>query len=157
MGNIKNANLSVGVDNNTTDVGGRQTDYSFSYSQRFFNNRIQIVIGGKVSTGAEASNDAESFINNISLEYRLDESATRYIRIFYDKNYESILDGEVTEGGVGLVLRKKLDKLGELFIFKRKRKERREQREAKEAAALKEQEDKEKQTEDIKVEKKENE
>ena len=110
MGNIKNANLSVGVDNNTTDVGGRQTDYSFSYSQRFFNNRIQIVIGGKVSTGAEASNDAESFINNISLEYRLDESATRYIRIFYDKNYESILDGEVTEGGVGLVLRKKLDK-----------------------------------------------
>ena len=126
MGNIKNANLSVGVENNTSDTGGKQTDYSFSYSQRFFNNRMQIVIGGKVSTGSDVSYSAESFINNISLEYRLDESATRYIRIFYDKNYESLLEGEVTEGGVGLVLRKKLDKLSELFIFKRKKKDKKE-------------------------------
>ena len=44
----------------------------------------------------------------------------------YDKNYESILDGEVTEGGVGLVLRKKLDKISELFIFKRKKKDKKE-------------------------------
>ena len=123
MGNIKNANLSVGVENNTSNTGGNQTDYSFSYSQRFFNDRFQIVIGGKVSTGADVSYSAESFINNISLEYRLDNSATRYIRIFYDKNYESLLDGEVTEGGVGLVLRKKIDRLGELFVFKRKKKE----------------------------------
>ncbi len=129
MGNIKNANLSVGVENNTSDAGGKQTDYSFSYSQRFFNNRMQIVIGGKVSTGADVSYSAESFINNISLEYRLDESATRYIRIFYDKNYESLLEGEVTEGGVGLVLRKKLDKLSELFIFKRKKKDKKENNE----------------------------
>ncbi len=126
MGNVKNANLSVGVENNTSDVGGKQTDYSFSYSQRFFNDRFQVVIGGKVSTGADVTYSAESFINNISLEYRLDESATRYIRVFYDKNYESILDGEVTEGGVGLVLRKKLDKLSELFIFKRKKKDKKE-------------------------------
>ena len=129
MGNIKNANLSVGVENNTSDTGGKQTDYSFSYSQRFFNNRMQIVIGGKVSTGSDVSYSAESFINNISLEYRLDESATRYIRIFYDKNYESLLEGEVTEGGVGLVLRKKLDKLSELFIFKRKKKDKKENNE----------------------------
>ena len=67
MGNIKNANLSVGVENNTSDAGGKQTDYSFSYSQRFFNNRVQIIIGGKVSTGADVSYSAESFINNISL------------------------------------------------------------------------------------------
>ena len=84
------------------------------------------MIGGKVSTGSDVSYSAESFINNISLEYRLDESATRYIRIFYDKNYESLLEGEVTEGGVGLVLRKKLDKLSELFIFKRKKKDKKE-------------------------------
>lgn len=129
MGNIKNANLSVGVENNTSDLGSKQTDYSFSYSQRFFNNRFQIIIGGKVSTGADVTYSAESFINNISLEYRLDESATRYIRIFYDKNYESILEGEITEGGVGLVLRKKLDKLSELFIFKKKKKDKKELKE----------------------------
>ena len=38
-----------------------------------------------------------------------------------NKNYESVLEGEITETGVGLVLRKKLDKLSELFIFKKKK------------------------------------
>ena len=117
-----NARLSVGVEDRTAaETGDKQTDYSFRYSQRFFNDRIQIVIGGKVSTGANATNNVESFIDNISLEYRLDASGTRYIRVFHDKNYDSVLDGEVTETGVGLVLRRKMDRLGELFIFRKKR------------------------------------
>lgn len=121
MGNLKNASVSVGIeDHDLSDTGGKRTDYSFRYSQRLFNNRFQIVIGGKVSTGENVTNNAESFIDNISLEYRLDRTGTRYVRLFYDKNYESVLEGEITETGVGIVLRKKLDKLSELFIFKRK-------------------------------------
>ena len=115
-----NASFSVGVEDRTAaETGDKQTDYSFRYSQRFFNDRVQIIIGGKVSTGANATNDVESFIDNISVEYRLDASGTRYVRVFHDKNYDSILDGEITETGVGLVLRRKMDRLGELFIFKR--------------------------------------
>ena len=56
------------------------------------------------------------------MEYRLDNSGTRYIKIFHDKNYENVLDGEVTETGVGIVLRKKISKLSELFIFRNKKK-----------------------------------
>lgn len=123
-GNLKNASLSVGIeDQNNADTGGKRTDYSFRYSQRFFNDRFQIVLGGRVSTGAQATNDVESFIDNISLEYRLDASGTRYIRLFHNKNYESILEGEITETGIGLVLRKRIDRLGELFIFKKKKKQ----------------------------------
>ena len=120
VGNMRNANLSFGVENyNNTDVNGKRTNYSFSYSQRFFNNRFQLVLGGKVSTGTNTTNKNESFIDNISLEYRLDETGTRYIRLFYDKKYQSVLEGEITEAGTGLVLRKKLNNLGELFIFKK--------------------------------------
>ena len=122
-GNMKNASLSFGVEgHDDSDAGGKRTDYSFRYSQRFFNDRFQIVLGGKVSTGANATNDVESFIDNISLEYRLDQSGTRYIRLFHNKNYESVFEGEITETGVGLVLRKKMDRLSELFIFKKKKK-----------------------------------
>ena len=122
-GNMKNASLSFGVeDHDDSDAGGKRTDYSFRYSQRFFNDRFQIVLGGKVSTGANATNDVESFIDNISLEYRLDQSGTRYIRLFHNKNYESVFEGEIPETGVGLVLRKKMDRLSELFIFKKKKK-----------------------------------
>ena len=122
-GGMKNASISVGIEDRTnSETGDTQKDFSFRYAQRLFNDRVQIVIGGKVSTGANATNSAESFIDNVSLEYRLDRTGTRYVRAFYDKNYESILDGEITETGVGLVLRRKMDHLGELFIFKKKKK-----------------------------------
>ena len=120
-GGVKNANISVGIEDRTnSETGDTEKDFSFKYSQRLFNDRVQIVIGGKVSTGADANKSADSFIDNVSLEYRLDRSGTRYVRAFYNKNYESILDGEITETGVGVVLRRKMDRLGELFIFKKK-------------------------------------
>lgn len=50
-GGIKGANISVGVEDRTSaETGDTQKDFSFRYSQRFFNDRVQIVIGGKVST-----------------------------------------------------------------------------------------------------------
>lgn len=120
---LKNASLSVGVEeHDASETGKKRTDYSFSYAQRLWNNRVQIIIGGRVKTGEEVSNDLESIIDNVSIEYRLDASGTRYVRVFHNKNYESILEGEITETGVGLVLRKKLNRLGELFIFKKKKK-----------------------------------
>ena len=123
-GGMKNASISVGIEDRTSaETGDTQKDFSFRYAQRLFNDRVQIVIGGKVSTGSNANNSNESFIDNISLEYRLDRTGTRYIRAFHNKNYESILDGEITETGVGVVLRRKMNRLSELFIFKKKKKD----------------------------------
>ena len=120
-----NASFSVGLENRTSsETGDSQTDYSFRYSQRFFGDRVQINIGGKYSAGgSNTGNNNESFIDNISLEYRLDRSGGCQIRVFYNKNYESVLDGEITETGAGLVLRKKMDRLGELFILRRRKQE----------------------------------
>ena len=61
-----------------------------------------------------------SIINNVSLEWRLNESGNRYIRIFYDKDYRSMLEGEITETGIGYVYKRKLNNLKELFTFKKK-------------------------------------
>ncbi|MBQ5627416.1 MAG: hypothetical protein IIU97_04820, partial [Bacteroidaceae bacterium] len=53
---------------------------------------------------------------------RLNDSGNRYIRIFYDKNYQSLLEGEITETGIGYVYKRKLGSLKDLFTFKRKEK-----------------------------------
>jgi hypothetical protein len=82
-----------------------------------------VIVGGKVSTGADAQNTGQSLIDNVSIEYRLDQSASRYVKVYYDKNYESLLESEVTEMGAGLVLRRKTTRLGDLFLFKRKKEE----------------------------------
>ena len=45
MGNLKNASVSVGIeDHDLSDTGGKRTDYSFRYSQRLFNNRFQCLL-----------------------------------------------------------------------------------------------------------------
>lgn len=120
---LKTIDINFGMETTDEDATGTsRTDYNFQFAKRFWNNRFQVVIGGKISTGNEATQQQnEAFIDNISLEYRLDNSGTRYIKLFHNKNYESILDGEVIETGVGIVLRKKISKLGELFIFKRRK------------------------------------
>ena len=58
-----------------------------------------------------------SFINNASLEWKISENSNRFLKLFYDKNYESILEGEITEMGIGYVYKRKLNRLKELFIF----------------------------------------
>lgn len=115
--------VNFGMANSTSAKGTQQTDYSFSFTKRLWGNRINLILGGKVSTGDDAVNTGYTIIDNISLEYRLDQSATRYIKIYYDKNYESLLEGELTEMGAGIVLRKKSTKLGDLFIFKKHKNE----------------------------------
>ena len=118
---LKTIDLNFGMETNEQEDGSSSTDYNFQFAKRFWNNRFRVVIGGKISSGNNVQQD-ESFIDNISLEYRLDSSGTRYIKVFHDKNYESILDGEVIETGAGIVLRKKVSKLSELFIFRKKKK-----------------------------------
>jgi hypothetical protein len=113
---LKTTDFSFGVDTYDQDAdmgGGQRTDYSFRFARRFYNDRLRVVIGGKVSTGDVQQN--ESFIDNASLEWRLNKAGTGYLRMFHDKNYKSILDGEVTETGLGVVLRRRMLYLYELF------------------------------------------
>ena len=117
---LKTIDVSIGMESGTSAAGTETTDYSFQFAKRFWNNRISVIIGGKVSTGEDAENSAASFIDNIALEYRLDKSASRYVRVFYDRGVQDPLEGQLTKTGAGLILRKKSNRLGELFLFRSK-------------------------------------
>lgn len=118
---LKSVDLSLGMEQGTSASGSTTTDYSFRFAKRFWGNRISVIVGGKVSTGSDAQNTGQSLIDNVSIEYRLDQSASRYVKVYYDKNYESLLESEVTEMGAGLVLRRKTTRLGDLFLFRSKK------------------------------------
>ena len=103
---LKSVDISFGMetyDDNGDAGGGTRTDYSFRFAKRFYNDRISIILGGRVSTGQDVN----------------DSSGSRYVKLFHDKNYESLLEGEITETGAGIVLRKKMMHLRELFNFKK--------------------------------------
>ena len=117
-----NVDMSVGMEQTKRDDGTTRTDYSFKFTKRFFSDRLNVVVGGRINAdGNNNRNESGAYIDDISLEWRLDKGGTQYIRIFHDKNYDNLLEGELTENGAGVVLRKKLDSLSELFIWKRKK------------------------------------
>ena len=51
----------------------------------------------------------------MSLEYMLPKRDNKFLKVFRPTGSERILEGEITETGVGFVIRKKLSRLGDLF------------------------------------------
>ncbi|MBR0046507.1 MAG: translocation/assembly module TamB domain-containing protein [Bacteroidaceae bacterium] len=116
--------VSVGVGQTVREDGSKRTDYSFQFSRKFFSDRLKVIIGGKVSSdNSTTRRESGAFIDNVSLEWRLDNGGTQYIRLFHEKDYSSLIEGELDRNGFGVVLRKKVDKLSELIFWKRRKKE----------------------------------
>ena len=109
---FRTVDVSVGIEPLQDGVSGvsTRTDYSFSIAKRLWNDRIRIVVGGSVTTSNERI-ESDAIINNISIEWRIVPNGSQYLRFFYDKNYESILEGEIHETGVGYAYRRQLRKL----------------------------------------------
>ncbi|MBO5155644.1 MAG: translocation/assembly module TamB domain-containing protein [Prevotella sp.] len=112
---LKTVDFSVGLDQSSDATGNTYTDYSFKFAKRFWNNRMNFIIGGKYSDANTATNDDGMFIDNVSLEYRLDETAMRYVKVFYNKEKNDLLEGRIAEYGAGFVWRKKLERLSDIF------------------------------------------
>ena len=120
---LRTLDLSFGMDNSTDASGGTHTDYSFKFSKRFWNNRIRIVVGGKVSTGPEVANQNETFFDNVTFEYRLGNSSDKYVKLYYDNNAYDWLEGTVREYGVGFTWRRSLQNFKDIFRFWKKQPE----------------------------------
>ena len=115
---LRTLDLSFGVDNATDASGNLHTDYSFKFAKRFWNNRLRIVIGGKLSTGSNMDNQNQSFFDNVTFEYRLNQNASKYLKLFYDRNSYDWIEGNVGEYGAGFIWRRKLQHFSDIFKFK---------------------------------------
>jgi hypothetical protein len=114
--------VNVGMEQTTRNDGSTRTDYSFKFSRKFFSDRLNVVIGGKVSSDNNNAVYRESgaYIDDVSLEWRLDNGGTQYIRLFHEKDFSNLVEGEIDKNGAGVLLRKKVDKLSDLLIWRKK-------------------------------------
>lgn len=105
---FRSVDVSFGIEPLQDGVNGvsTRTYYSYSVAKRLWSDRIRIVIGGSVTTMGDRIAD-NAFIDNISVEWRIRPNGSQYLRFFYDNNYESVLEGEIRETGVGYVYRRK--------------------------------------------------
>lgn len=124
--NISGVDLSFGIDQYDKTVDGTtstSTSYSYQMSKSVFDDRFKIVVGGNyVSDASAEDNLAQNLLNDISFEYKLNKTGTAYVKLFHHKEFESILEGEVTETGAGFVWKRKIVAWREMFRFFRPRK-----------------------------------
>ncbi len=120
---VKGVDISLGVDQYNKYTNGEEgstTSYSYTMSKSLFDNRFKISVGGNYTTDASADeNFSENLISDISFEYILKQNSnlSMYLRLFRHTGYESILEGEITETGVGFVMKRRLETLKNLFNF----------------------------------------
>ena len=118
---LKTLDLSVGIDNTTDAAGTMQTDYSFKFAKRFFDNRLKIELGGVVSSGGNTpQGQKQSFFDNVSMEYRMNQSGTMSAKLFYQQNVYDWLDGYTNMYGGGFVWRRKLSNFWDILRFWKK-------------------------------------
>lgn len=121
---LKNTGLSLGVDTYNTGDERTRTDYSYQFNKQLFNDKVNIKIGGRISTDSEpGESDAmgQNLVDDIAIEYVFDKNRNLFLKVFRHTNYESVLEGEVTQTGVGVVLRKSFRKVRDVFVRKSKR------------------------------------
>jgi len=115
---LRTLDLSFGMDNTTLGSGSVHTDYSFKFSKRFWNNRLRIVVGGKVSSGAEVENQNNTFFDNVTFEYRMSATSNKYLNLFYERDSYDWLEGNVSKFGGGFMWKRKLQHFRDIFRFK---------------------------------------
>ena len=115
---------SIGLDltanmESAADVNGNlHTDYTFKFSKRLWNNRLRIIMGGRVSTGSQFSEENGAYFDNFSLEYRLNQKETKYLKLYYEREAYDWLEGNLSEFGAGFMWRRKLRHFKDIFRFK---------------------------------------
>jgi len=114
--NLQGVDLSFGIDTYDSADGGSHTDYSYQVSKSLFNDRVNVTIGGSINSDASADENLQNnFVEDIIVEYRLTERDNMFLKAYRYNTQESILEGEVTETGGGFLLRKRMNRLRDLF------------------------------------------
>lgn len=114
---LRTLDLSVGLENSTDATGHTHVDYSFKFAKRFWNNRLSISVGGKISTGPDVTGQNNTFFDNVEVQYRTSATSNQYLQLFYKRAVYDYLEGYVGEYGAGYMWKRKLQNFRDIFQF----------------------------------------
>ncbi|MBO7082576.1 MAG: BamA/TamA family outer membrane protein [Bacteroidales bacterium] len=98
IGKIVDVDISSGE---TEHASGKTSDMNIAISKTLFSDRLRITVGSTITDNPEV-NKANGLLSLITADYKLTKSGNVFLRAFSQRDYENILEGELTKSGVGM-------------------------------------------------------
>jgi len=117
---VKNNNWSFGANISTGDEGFNNAEYEGLLQGRLLNNRL--LFNGQFGYRDNA-NATTSFIGDFDISYLLFPTGNLAIKVYNQTNDRYFTKSSLNTQGIGIILKKDFNSLGELFGFNRKRKQ----------------------------------
>src|SRR6218665_1689022 len=131
-GLIEGVDINFGVDATDDYTSGKRenrTDLNVDVSKRLLNDRLTVTVGSDITLeGPQAANNSSMIGGNVSVNYSLSADGKYKLRAYVNNDYQGVIDGYVTETGVGFIITVDYNKFKQIFQSKKKRDAEREKR-----------------------------
>ena len=98
MGNIIDVDISSGQ---TQHASGKTNDMNIAISKSLFKDKLRITVGSVISDNPEV-NKVNGLFNRISADYKLTPTGNVFLRLFSQRDYDNIFEGEFRKSGAGV-------------------------------------------------------
>ncbi len=115
---IKSNDWNFGANISTGDEGWNNAEYEGMVSGRLLNNRL--LINGQFGYRDNTTTTAPSFIGDFDLQYLLKRNGNLAVKVYNQTNDRYFTRSSLNTQGVGLVMKKDFDGLGDLLRRKKK-------------------------------------
>jgi translocation and assembly module TamB len=97
--------------------GKNRTDLNVNAQQKLFNDRLVVQVGSQMDLegSSQDSEQSNSILANISMEYMLTEDGQWRIRAFRKNEFQSIIDGQLFVTGVGLIFNREFNEFKDIW------------------------------------------
>ena len=82
-------------------AGGKSNDMNIAISKSLFGDRLRLTAGSTISDNPEV-NKANGLLSNLSADYQLNKDGNTFLRLFSQRDYSNIFEGELYKSGIGI-------------------------------------------------------
>ena len=114
MGKFMDVDISSGQSNHAS---GKTNDTNISLSKSFFKDKLRITLGSTITDNPEI-NETKGLFTNFTADYKLTKDGTVSLRLFSQRDYNNVLEGELYKSGLAVRAAKEWKKKSPITNYK---------------------------------------
>ena len=85
----------------TTRATGKTNDMNIAISKSFFKDKLRVTIGSTITDNPDV-NKTQGLFSSLTADYKLTKDGNVLLRVFSQRDYNNILEGELNKSGIGV-------------------------------------------------------